>query len=174
MIERIILAGGGTGGHLFPGIAVFEELRRREPDLEALFVGTARGIETKVIPQLGERLVLPRCRPLEGPHQDRVRARTWWVLPQAGVEAAKLLRSFRPNLVLGMGGYAAGPMVRGGGAARHPHGAARAERPRGPHQSPARAPRGPRLSELRRDPALLPEWARSRGGQSRSGAASWA
>ena len=57
MIERIILAGGGTGGHLFPGIAVFEELRRREPDLEALFVGTARGIETKVIPQLGDAVI---------------------------------------------------------------------------------------------------------------------
>lgn len=110
MIERIILAGGGTGGHLFPGIAVFEELRRREPDLEALFVGTARGIETKVIPQLGERLVCLDVGPLKGRTKAEF-AKNLVGLPQAGVEAAKLVRSFRPSLVLGMGGYAAGPMV---------------------------------------------------------------
>jgi len=110
MIERIILAGGGTGGHLFPGIAVFEELRRREPDLEALFVGTARGIETKVIPQLGERLVCLDVGPLKGRTRGEF-AKNLLGLPQAGVEAAKLLRSFRPNLVIGVGGYAAGPMV---------------------------------------------------------------
>ncbi|MFT3921274.1 MAG: undecaprenyldiphospho-muramoylpentapeptide beta-N-acetylglucosaminyltransferase [Myxococcales bacterium] len=110
MIERIILAGGGTGGHLFPGIAVFEELRRREPELEAIFVGTARGIETKVIPQIGERLVCLDVGPLKGRTRTEF-AKNLAGLPQAGVEAAKLLRSFRPSLVLGMGGYAAGPMV---------------------------------------------------------------
>jgi UDP-N-acetylglucosamine--N-acetylmuramyl-(pentapeptide) pyrophosphoryl-undecaprenol N-acetylglucosamine transferase len=110
MIERIVLAGGGTGGHLFPGIAVYEELRRREPELESLFVGTARGIETKVVPQLGERLVCLDVGPLKGRTKSEF-AKNLAGLPQAGLEAARLLRAFRPSLVLGVGGYAAGPMV---------------------------------------------------------------
>jgi UDP-N-acetylglucosamine--N-acetylmuramyl-(pentapeptide) pyrophosphoryl-undecaprenol N-acetylglucosamine transferase len=110
MIERVILAGGGTGGHLFPGIAVHEELKRREPELETLFVGTARGIETKVIPQLGERLECLDVGPLKGRTRTQL-LKNVLALPQAGYEAAKLVRSFRPSLVIGVGGYAAGPMV---------------------------------------------------------------
>jgi UDP-N-acetylglucosamine--N-acetylmuramyl-(pentapeptide) pyrophosphoryl-undecaprenol N-acetylglucosamine transferase len=110
MMERIILAGGGTGGHLFPGIAVMEELRRREPELEVLFVGTARGIETKVVPQLGERLACLEVTPLKGRTPGQL-VKSLVALPQAGLEAARLVRQFRPNLVLGVGGYAAGPMV---------------------------------------------------------------
>ncbi|MDB4987340.1 MAG: UDP-N-acetylglucosamine--N-acetylmuramyl-(pentapeptide) pyrophosphoryl-undecaprenol [Myxococcaceae bacterium] len=110
MIERVILAGGGTGGHLFPGIAVHEELKRREPELETLFVGIARGIETKVIPQLGERLECLDIGPLKGRTKTQL-VKNLLALPQAGYDAAKLLRSFRPSLVIGVGGYAAGPMV---------------------------------------------------------------
>lgn len=110
MIERVILAGGGTGGHLFPGIAVYEELKRREPDLETLFVGTARGIETRVIPQLGERLECLDVKPLKGKAPLEL-AKSVFGLPQAGLEALRILRRFRPSVVLGVGGYAAGPMV---------------------------------------------------------------
>ena len=110
MMERIILAGGGTGGHLFPGIAIMEELRRREPALDVLFVGTARGIETKVVPQLGERLACLDVTPLKGRTPTEL-VKSLAALPQAGLEAARLVRQFRPNLVLGVGGYAAGPMV---------------------------------------------------------------
>jgi UDP-N-acetylglucosamine--N-acetylmuramyl-(pentapeptide) pyrophosphoryl-undecaprenol N-acetylglucosamine transferase len=110
MIERVILAGGGTGGHLFPGIAVHEELKRREPELESLFVGTARGIETKVIPQLGERLECLDVGPLKGRTRAQL-VKNLLALPTAGYDAAKILRSFRPSLVIGVGGYAAGPMV---------------------------------------------------------------
>jgi UDP-N-acetylglucosamine--N-acetylmuramyl-(pentapeptide) pyrophosphoryl-undecaprenol N-acetylglucosamine transferase len=110
MIERVIFAGGGTGGHLFPAIAVMEELRRREPELEVLFVGTARGIETKVIPQLGERLSCLTVSPLKGRSPGQL-MKSLAALPGAGLEAASLVRSFRPSLVIGVGGYAAGPMV---------------------------------------------------------------
>jgi len=109
-MERIILAGGGTGGHLFPGIAVMEELRRREPDLGVLFVGTARGIETKVVPQLGERLVCLDVTPLKGRSPTQL-VKSLAALPSAGLEAARIIQQFRPSLVLGVGGYAAGPMV---------------------------------------------------------------
>jgi len=119
MIERVILAGGGTGGHLFPGIAVHEELKRREPELETLFVGTARGIETKVIPQLGERLECLDVGPLKGRTRSQL-VKNLIALPQAGYDAAKLLRSFRPTLVIGVGGYAAGPMVAAAAAMKIP------------------------------------------------------
>jgi UDP-N-acetylglucosamine--N-acetylmuramyl-(pentapeptide) pyrophosphoryl-undecaprenol N-acetylglucosamine transferase len=110
MIERVILAGGGTGGHLFPGIAVYEELKRREPDLQTLFVGTARGLETKVVPQLGERLECLEVRPLKGRTPGQL-VKNLVALPQAGIEAARIVRNFKPSLVVGVGGYAAGPMV---------------------------------------------------------------
>jgi UDP-N-acetylglucosamine--N-acetylmuramyl-(pentapeptide) pyrophosphoryl-undecaprenol N-acetylglucosamine transferase len=110
MIERVILAGGGTGGHLFPGIAVYEELKRREPELETLFVGTARGLETKVVPALNERLVCLDVGPLKGRTRSQL-VKNLLALPSAGYDAAKLVRSFRPSLVIGVGGYAAGPMV---------------------------------------------------------------
>ena len=110
MIERVIFAGGGTGGHLFPGIAVYEELRRREPELETLFVGTARGIETRVIPELGERLECLEVAPLKGRTPGQL-IKNLGALPQAGLASARIIRRFRPSLVLGVGGYAAGPMV---------------------------------------------------------------
>ena len=59
MMKRLLVAGGGTGGHLFPGIAVVEELRRRFPELDVLFVGTERGIEARVLPERNE--LLTRC-----------------------------------------------------------------------------------------------------------------
>ncbi len=110
MLGRVILAGGGTGGHLFPGIAVLEELKRREPELATLFVGTARGIETRVVPALGERLECIDVTPLKG----RTPTELWKSLtglPQAGLQAARIVRTFKPDLVLGVGGYAAGPMM---------------------------------------------------------------
>lgn len=110
MIERVILAGGGTGGHLFPGIAVYEELKRREPELETLFVGTARGIEARVVPELGERLECIDVGPLKGRTTGQL-VKNLLALPHAGLEVTKILRRFRPSLVLGVGGYAAGPMV---------------------------------------------------------------
>lgn len=109
-MNRVIIAGGGTGGHLFPGIAVVEELRRRFPDLDVLFVGTARGLETKVLPPLGERLTCLEVAPLVG-RSPRELAKSLSALPQAGLAAARLVRRYRPSLVLGVGGYAAGPMV---------------------------------------------------------------
>ncbi len=58
MIRKVIIAGGGTGGHLFPGMAIAEELRRRDRRIELLWVGTERGIEARVLPPLGEKLEL--------------------------------------------------------------------------------------------------------------------
>ncbi|MDH3727885.1 MAG: undecaprenyldiphospho-muramoylpentapeptide beta-N-acetylglucosaminyltransferase [Myxococcales bacterium] len=110
MIERIMVAGGGTGGHLFPGLAVIEELRRRIPGLEVKFVGTARGIEARILPGRGESLDLLEVTPLKG-QGFGARFTSLTRIPGAMMQASSLIRSFQPDLVLGVGGYASGPVL---------------------------------------------------------------
>ncbi len=110
MIGRVIVAGGGTGGHLFPGIAVVEELRRRRPDLDVLFVGTERGIEARLVPEMGERLELIDVMPLKGRSATEL-ARSLAMLPGAAAQAMRILSQSGPDLVIGVGGYASGPML---------------------------------------------------------------
>jgi len=110
MIERIMVAGGGTGGHLFPGLAVVEELRRRIHNLEVRFVGTARGIEARILPGRGESLDLLQVTPLKGQGLG-ARFSSLARIPGAMMEASSLIRSFQPDLVLGVGGYASGPVL---------------------------------------------------------------
>jgi len=107
---RLIIAGGGTGGHLFPGIAVAEEFLAREPGNQVLFVGTERGIEARVLPRLGYRL-----ERIEATGMRRVgffRSIKGMGLLLAGYrQSARIVREFRPDLVLGVGGYSSGPLV---------------------------------------------------------------
>jgi UDP-N-acetylglucosamine--N-acetylmuramyl-(pentapeptide) pyrophosphoryl-undecaprenol N-acetylglucosamine transferase len=110
MIRRIMVAGGGTGGHLFPGLAVVEELRRRLPDLEVKFVGTSRGIEARILPIRGEALELLKVSPLKG-QGFGARFKSVARIPTAMMEASTLIRNFEPDLVLGVGGYASGPVL---------------------------------------------------------------
>ena len=110
MIQRIMVAGGGTGGHLLPGLAVVEELRRRVPDLEVKFVGTARGIEARILPSRGESLALLKVTPLKGQGVG-ARFKSFARIPTAMKEASSLMRDFQPDLVLGVGGYASGPVL---------------------------------------------------------------
>ncbi len=110
MIERIMVAGGGTGGHLFPGLAVVEELRRRVPRLEVRFVGTARGIEARILPERGEALDLLEVTPLKGQGAG-ARFKSFARIPAAMKEASSMMRAFEPDLVVGVGGYASGPVL---------------------------------------------------------------
>jgi UDP-N-acetylglucosamine--N-acetylmuramyl-(pentapeptide) pyrophosphoryl-undecaprenol N-acetylglucosamine transferase len=119
MIERVMVVGGGTGGHLFPGIAVVEELRRRNPQVQVMFVGTERGIEARVLPRLGEKLSLVDVRPWLGRSPLQL-ARNVAILPKAVAQATSLLRQWKPQLVLGLGGYTAGPVLMLAAAMRIP------------------------------------------------------
>ncbi len=105
---RVLIAGGGTGGHLFPGIAVAEEVLARGG--EVLFVGTSRGIEAKVLPALGLPLQTIRVGGLAGVSW-RQRLRFLVEGPIAAAQAIRILRRFRPQVVAGVGGYSSGPVV---------------------------------------------------------------
>jgi UDP-N-acetylglucosamine--N-acetylmuramyl-(pentapeptide) pyrophosphoryl-undecaprenol N-acetylglucosamine transferase len=107
---RVVIAGGGTGGHLFPGIAVARELQARRPGSEVSFAGTARGIEAKVLPREGFALDLIRSGGLKGKSIADL-ARGAWLLPASVWDARRVLRRRRPHLVIGVGGYSSGPVV---------------------------------------------------------------
>lgn len=107
---RLLIAGGGTGGHLFPGVALAEELRAREPDAQVRFVGTKRGIEARVLPDLGWELSLIEVSGLKTVGALGA-IRGLFRLPRALWQARKVLKEFKPDAVVGVGGYASGPVV---------------------------------------------------------------
>lgn len=114
---KLLIAGGGTGGHLFPGIAVAEEVVRRGG--EVLFVGTARGIEARVLPAAGyvlETIDVVGLKRTGVMGQVRGLAR----LPGAYFRSRAILKKFRPDVVLGVGGYASGPLVMTAALSRVP------------------------------------------------------
>src|SRR5687768_2861313 len=106
----VVIAGGGTGGHLYPGIAVAREVRRRVPDAVITFAGTARGIESRVVPREGFQLDLLRSAGLKGMSPIAL-GRGLALLPLGGVDAWRILSKRRPDLVIGVGGYSSGPVV---------------------------------------------------------------
>ncbi|MBN2233332.1 MAG: undecaprenyldiphospho-muramoylpentapeptide beta-N-acetylglucosaminyltransferase [Deltaproteobacteria bacterium] len=109
-VPVIMFAGGGTGGHLFPGIALAAACRERWPEARIVFVGTARGLETRVVPQHGYPLLLVAARGLVGQRWRR-RLRGIVDIPRALVQALIHIANQRPQLVVGLGGYASVPTV---------------------------------------------------------------
>ncbi len=107
---RLVIAGGGTGGHLFPGLALAEEVKTRHPRNEVLFVGSPRGIEVRAVPKAGFRLELIDVGPIK--RQGFVGSLKGIVgLPRALWQSVRILRRFDPDVVFGVGGYASGPVV---------------------------------------------------------------
>ena len=104
---RAMIVGGGTGGHVIPALAIARELKARY-GAELLFVGTARGIETRLVPAAGFELKLVHVGQLKNVSLQ-TRLRTLFDLPLAIVAALQMIRSFRPQVVIGVGGYASGP-----------------------------------------------------------------
>ena len=107
MMKTILVAGGGTGGHVFPGLAVAHALSDLA-DVEIVFAGTARGIETRVVPQHGYTLELLEVEPLKGGGPARA-IRGALVAAKAMRHATGLVGRLRPSAVLSVGGYSAGP-----------------------------------------------------------------
>jgi UDP-N-acetylglucosamine--N-acetylmuramyl-(pentapeptide) pyrophosphoryl-undecaprenol N-acetylglucosamine transferase len=107
---KVLIAGGGTGGHLFPGVAIAEEIRARHPDAEITFVGTRRGIEARVLPDLGWPLELIEVSGLKTVGAMGA-VRGLFRLPRAYFQARALVKKHAPDAVIGVGGYASGPVV---------------------------------------------------------------
>ena len=107
---RLLIAGGGTGGHLFPGIAVAEEVVTRDPKNEVVFVGTERGLEARVVPQAGYPLETIPVRGLKGVGFWML-LQGLFILPLALLASFRILRRYKPDVVVGVGGYASGPVV---------------------------------------------------------------
>ncbi len=106
---RAILAGGGTGGHVIPAIAIAQQLRK-DYAAEVMFVGTARGIENRLVPAAGFALKLVQVGALNRVDL-KTRLRTVFDLPRAVWDSRRILSEFRPDVVIGVGGYASGPAV---------------------------------------------------------------
>ena len=107
---RVLIAAGGTGGHIYPAIAVANEIRRRDAASVIRFVGTARGLETRLVPQAGYELSLIESAGLVNMGW-RARLRGLLVLPKSFLAARRLIREFRPRVVVGAGGYVSGPVL---------------------------------------------------------------
>ena len=110
MALSILIAGGGTGGHLYPGIAVARELMARSPGSTVTFVGTAAGIESRVIPREGFPLEVIRSAGLKGKSVQSI-ARGVALLPLSAADAWSVISRRRPAVVIGVGGYSSGPVV---------------------------------------------------------------
>jgi UDP-N-acetylglucosamine--N-acetylmuramyl-(pentapeptide) pyrophosphoryl-undecaprenol N-acetylglucosamine transferase len=107
---RIVIAGGGTGGHLFPGIAIAEEFLRRDDKTRIIFIGTKKGIESKLLGQLGYELREIDIEGVKG-RGGKALVRGAYQIPLSMLQSGRILKQFRPNIVIGVGGYASGPAV---------------------------------------------------------------
>ena len=106
---RVVIAGGGTGGHVIPALAIAQQLKKQF-GAEILFIGTARGIETRLVPQAGFPLELIKVGGLKNVSL-MTRAKTMFDLPRALWASGRMLNDFNPDVVIGVGGYASGPAM---------------------------------------------------------------
>jgi UDP-N-acetylglucosamine--N-acetylmuramyl-(pentapeptide) pyrophosphoryl-undecaprenol N-acetylglucosamine transferase len=107
---RVLIAGGGTGGHVFPGLAIAEEFRRRDKDAKILFVGTRKGIEARVVPREGFEIRFVTAEGLVG--RGIVKGLVAVMKLGPGIfTSLVIIRSFMADVVIGVGGYASFPLI---------------------------------------------------------------
>src|SRR6266545_8382406 len=105
----VLIAAGGPGGHIYPGIAVAKEIMRRDPESVVRFVGTARGLENRLVPGAGFELSIIESAGLVNMGLMQ-RLRGLLVLPRSFLDASRVIKSFAPDVVVGAGGYVSGPV----------------------------------------------------------------
>ncbi len=116
---NVIIAGGGTGGHLFPGIAVAREIERRYPGSKILFVGAEQGIETRIVPKEGFELRTLSVGGIKGVGGAR-QVRNLFGMVGGIFKARAILQEYKPQVVIGVGGYASFPMLAAATLGGHP------------------------------------------------------
>lgn len=107
---KILIAAGGTGGHIYPGIAVAKEILGRDAESKVTFVGTARGLETKIVPANGFELSLINSAGLKNVGLIG-KIKGLFILPKSFLEARRIIKDFKPDAVVGAGGYVSGPVL---------------------------------------------------------------
>jgi len=107
---RVIIAGGGTGGHLFPGLAVAEEFKRRDASTEVVFVGTEHGLEARVVPREGYPIKFVRAEGLIGVSLSK-KVKAVANMFFAALDSYKIIKTVNPDIIIGVGGYASGIIV---------------------------------------------------------------
>jgi UDP-N-acetylglucosamine--N-acetylmuramyl-(pentapeptide) pyrophosphoryl-undecaprenol N-acetylglucosamine transferase len=107
---RVIIAGGGTGGHLFPGLAIAEEFKSRDSSIEIIFVGTEYGIEARVVPREGYPIMFLSAEKLVGVSIPKKILATMKTLLSI-IESYRIIKKVNPNIVIGVGGYASGAIM---------------------------------------------------------------
>ncbi len=110
-INKVILSGGGTGGHIFPALSIANEIRKRNPDAEILFVGALGRMEMEKIPAAGYKIV---GLPVMGfPRKPSIKMFVFFrQLVKSASKAQKILKEFKPQVAIGVGGFASGPLLR--------------------------------------------------------------
>jgi len=109
--KNVVIAGGGTAGHIYPGIAIARAIQAQHPDYEIHFVGTAAGLENKIVPREGFPLHLIQVGKLNQAGGVLRKIKTLLGMPKAFIQSVALLMELKPQAVLGVGGYASGPFV---------------------------------------------------------------
>ncbi|MFP5519122.1 MAG: undecaprenyldiphospho-muramoylpentapeptide beta-N-acetylglucosaminyltransferase [Bdellovibrionia bacterium] len=109
--KNIVIAGGGTGGHIYPGIAIAKALQKFDPEIQIHFVGTKEGMETKIIPREGYPLVLIESGKLNFRGNFLKKIKSLLKIPVGIFQSIRVLWQLKPLYVIGVGGYASAPMV---------------------------------------------------------------
>ncbi|HHY13428.1 MAG TPA: undecaprenyldiphospho-muramoylpentapeptide beta-N-acetylglucosaminyltransferase [Thermoanaerobacterales bacterium] len=108
---KIVFAGGGTGGHIYPAVAIAKHIKEKNPNADILFIGTERGLEAELVPKSGYRLETIVIRGLA---RDKILQQlipTFKELIMGTFESYQILKKFSPDMVIGTGGYVCGPVV---------------------------------------------------------------
>ncbi|MDO4551908.1 MAG: undecaprenyldiphospho-muramoylpentapeptide beta-N-acetylglucosaminyltransferase [Bacillota bacterium] len=108
---KVIMSGGGTGGHIYPAIAIADKIKRKHPEAEILFVGTEKGLERELVPQNGYPIRFITVSGVDRKHLLR-NFKTARDLLAGSAQARDIIEEFRPELVVGTGGYVCGPVIR--------------------------------------------------------------
>jgi len=107
--KKVIISGGGTGGHLYPALAVGETLKKKDPSLQITFVGSSRQLEKNLMERYQAQFIPLKIEGLKGMRWKTLKSLV--MLPLSFVKSYRLLRRLRPDLVIGVGGYSSGPVV---------------------------------------------------------------
>ncbi|MEA1960620.1 MAG: undecaprenyldiphospho-muramoylpentapeptide beta-N-acetylglucosaminyltransferase [Bacillota bacterium] len=110
---NIILSGGGTGGHIYPALAIASEIRQRMPDVNLLYVGTARGLEKKIVPERGIPFQSIEISGIDRSSISKA-GKSIVNIPRSIVQARRIIKAFKPDVIVGTGGYVSYPIVLAG------------------------------------------------------------